>query len=323
VLGRGIAAAPPTPLTRHDSVVTDGPPPGTTQAPGGLTTKTGMVAQGKVGATSWQVTVHPGSTSNDCYDVTFNGSSAIPAGGRCAYVLPRLDGGEPGDLTDSYDGRAVVTTLGVAAASVTYFVVTFTDGQQLKLIPVTVGSHRYVAWAAPEAMTVASLVAHLGTPYADSGRTETAIPFDPPGAIPVFGLWLLPGQAGPPRAHGFVASGTTAGQSWSVTAYEGPWGTCFATSDGSDCLPLRQLTTTAVLASVGAVSGEMTSVGSAAPGVAMLRFTLSDGTAIQVKPVTVGDERLFAFAVGAHLTATRYTAYDAAGQAIATGPVPK
>ena len=39
--------------------------------------------------------------------------------------------------------------LGAVAPDVAYFVLAFTDGQQLKLIPVTVRGHRYVAWVAP------------------------------------------------------------------------------------------------------------------------------------------------------------------------------
>ncbi len=42
------------------------------------------------------------------------------------------------------------------------------DGQQFKLVPVTAGGHRYVAWMAPLSMTIASVTAHLG------GRTPTA-----------------------------------------------------------------------------------------------------------------------------------------------------
>lgn len=85
--------------------------------------------------------------------------------------------------------------LGAVAPDVTYFVLAFTDGQQLKLIPVTVQGRRYVAWVAPASMTVASLAAHLGSPNFDSGQIATAIPFDPPGRAPSFGRWLKPGQA--------------------------------------------------------------------------------------------------------------------------------
>jgi hypothetical protein len=82
-----------------------------------------------------------------------------------------------------------VTTVGEAAPDATYFIVTFTDGQQLKLLPVTVGGHRYIAWMAPLSLAVDSVVAHLGGPYSDSGQTATAVPVERPGRPPAFGRW--------------------------------------------------------------------------------------------------------------------------------------
>ena len=60
----------------------------------------------------------------------------------------------------SGDGAAE-TTVGEATQDVAYFIVNFTDGQQLKLIPVTVGGHRYIAWLAPLSMTVQYVVEEL------------------------------------------------------------------------------------------------------------------------------------------------------------------
>jgi hypothetical protein len=80
-------------------------------------------------------------------------------------------------------------TIGEAATDLAFFVVTFTDGQQLKLIPVTVGGHRYIAWVSPASMTIESVVAHLGGPYNDSGATATAVPIGQPGHRPSFGPW--------------------------------------------------------------------------------------------------------------------------------------
>ena len=83
------SAAPSAPVTgqttapaSHDPVVTDGPPSGTTKAPGGLTSKTGLIAQGTIGGARWQVTVRgPGATNpvaaDPCFTVSFSSASGI------------------------------------------------------------------------------------------------------------------------------------------------------------------------------------------------------------------------------------------------------
>jgi hypothetical protein len=222
-LARGTAATPPAPLTGRsatpaatethpggDSVITDIPPAGATQEADGLTSRNGLIAQGTAGAARWQLTVRaPGKANpepaDSCYTVTM--ATASPSGslgdGSCsdlrAALASMVSGGDPAALTGAGDGTTEVT-VGEAAADVTFFIVTFTDGQQLKLIPVTSGRHRYIGWVAPQRMVVASIRADLGGPYFDSGQIATAVPYDPPGAVPSFGLWLRTGQAAPPRA---------------------------------------------------------------------------------------------------------------------------
>ncbi len=168
-----------------------------------------MVAAGTMGDMKWQVTVsRPGAANpvpaDSCFTVPSPRSATST--GSCN-DLPALLGQRPRQrrqpvaFTGLSDDGTTETTVGEAAADVTYFIVTFTDGQQLKLIPVTAGGHRYIAWIAPLSMTVASVVAHLGGPYSDSGQTATAVPFDLPGQLPVFGLWQQTGQRGAADGH--------------------------------------------------------------------------------------------------------------------------
>ncbi len=62
--------------------------------------------------------------------------------------------------------------------------------------------------------------------------------------------------------------------------------------------------------------------GSAAPGVAELVITLSDGTAVGVTPIALGNERLFAFWVAKGVKPTGWSAFDATGHRIGHGSVP-
>ena len=59
--------------------------------------------------------------------------------------------------------------------------------------------------------------------------------------------------------------------------------------------------------------------GSAAPGVVTLRVSLSNGKSVRVTPVTMGNEQLFAFWIGAGVSPTGWTAYDAAGRVVGNG----
>lgn len=335
----GSASAPPAPLTGHparapsprpsDMAVSAYPAPATTQAPGGLASKTGEIAAGSVGDMGWRVSVVPPGQKNPvpadpCYTITIVAGGDIQ--GPC-YDLPAalgrgLGAAKPAAFTEFLNDGVTATTVGEAAGDVTYFIVTFTDGQQLKLLPVTVGGHRYIAWMAPLSLGIDSVVAHLGGPYSDSGQTAIAVPFEQPGVPPVFGLWQGAGETAPPRDTKVIGAGTTGGPPWKVTAYEGPWGTCFVTDAagpaGAQCVASPKLDTTAILG-WGDVSPVERGLGSAAPGVTAVRITLSNGKTVTAHPVGVGNQDLFAFPTGKGVTPTGWTAYDAAGRQVGTG----
>jgi hypothetical protein len=301
---------------------------------------TGVIARGTIGGAQWSVAISGGGAFSDqaCFSA-FAGSGTGPAARSAGQLLSSCAqdpqtlvsylAGEPAGLTAGTGTEAGGTTtyeaaLGAVAPNVTYLTLDFTDGQQLKLIPVSYLGHRYVAWVAPTSMTVARLTAALGTAHAASGQTETAIPYDAPGGLPVFTLWFKPGQSLPPRASGVIAGGTEGGRVWSVTADEGPWGTCLATSAGdSQCLPQARLGTTEIIAT-GSWGGDVSSMlttGSAAPGVKHVVITLSSHKTVVLTPVTVGNERLFAFRYGKGVSPVRWDAFDASGHDIGHGSV--
>lgn len=332
------AAAPPAPATgqpahpspaKHDPVITAGPSGATTEAPTGLASKTGAVAVGKMGAMAWRLTAdartagNPGSTY--CFSV--NPDPAHINQSSCGSLpdpqLGELSSSSPVSFTGA-GANGVGVTVGEAASTVTYVIVTFTDTQQVKLIPVTVHGHRYIAWAAPLSMQILSIDAHLGGPYNDSGQMTSMVPFYAGGgSAPAFGLWQSAGQPTPPRATGVIGHGTAGGQVWSVTAHEGPWGTCFVAATGGAsvmCVPSAKLGLTELISGVGDMFA-LPEYGSAAPGVASLVIKMSDGTSTRVRSVRVGNENLFALWVGQNVTITGWTTYDASGKQTGTGTI--
>jgi hypothetical protein len=309
------APAPPAPqpaqhTPHHDPLVTDGPA-GTQHGAQGMVSSNGIVAEGHIGASRWQATFSGLCFTTMVSPGTPQGTGSA-LGGSCG-GMPS-PGADPADFQTFSDGT-IEGVLGSAAQDVTYFVLTFTDGQQLKLIPVTWQGTRYVAWVAPASMTIASIAAHLGSPVSDSGQQATAIPLSLPGELPMFGIWLRPGQPVPPRATTIITA-TTGGRSWAVTAYECPWGTCWTdTRNGSGCAMAAPATTTAV---VGRSSPQLI-YGQAAPTVSYLVVTLTDGRTTHVTAAVLGNEKVFAVELASGQTAKRWTAYDATGKPLSSG----
>ena len=330
-----VGSAKPTPGRGHDMVVTAGPPGQTTEAAAGLTDKTGQIAEGAVGDMKWQVAVVPPGqknpvSSDSCFVITINvGASDIM--GSCNDIPARLGVGlgdsKPAAFTELDDNGTTVTTVGEVEADLAFFIVTFADGQQLKLLPVTVGGHRYVAWMAPLSLTIDSVVAHLGGPYFDSGASATAVPYEPSGQQAAFGAWQQPGQRVPARASGRIGGGVTAGHvAWSATGYVGPWGACMgfsasgSSSDSYACIPLTSVRSLAFLGPVPfPVPGLRLVFAVASAGVAKVRITLIGGKVVTARPVTVGGERLFAVAVTGSGGLAGWTMYDAAGHQVGSG----
>jgi hypothetical protein len=323
-LTRSAAAPPPAPqppqhAPHHDPVVTDGPA-GTQHGSQGMVSSNGVVAEGYIGASRWQATFN-----GSCFKTTVSPGSpqgtGSALGGSCG-GMPS-PGADPADFQTFGDGT-IEGVLGSAAQDVTYFVLTFTDGQQLKLIPVTWQGTRYVAWVAPASMTIASIAAHLGSPVFDSGVQATAVPFGAPRKLPLFGIWLRPGQPVPPRAT-TITTGSAGGRSWAVTAYEGPWGTCWTdTQNGAGCAMVAPATTTAVAG--GTITNYPGGVlrlvyGQAAPGVSYLVVTLTNGRTIHVQAAVLGNEKVFAFALTNGQMPKRWAAYDTAGKKLSAGTV--
>jgi len=190
-----------------DPYLTAGLPSGTNRAADGVASGNGQVAVGVVGSTSWQVTVsgprYAAGIATYCY--TLNPAPAGESGAQCSDIAAgstpatKASPANPAWFSESGNGTLGVV-IGVAAPEVTYVVVTFADGQQLKLIPVTVGGHRFIAWVQPldqRALPIARVAAHLGGPYTDGGQVMVTVPVNRGGGPPAFGRWQPQGSPSP------------------------------------------------------------------------------------------------------------------------------
>jgi hypothetical protein len=305
--------AAPAPSAPQDQVIT------VTPGPGG---PSGVIAVGTIGGTRWRLSISD-SFAGGCISGTVGTQDIATGCYQSGMLFPAAPGtplGLQGSSNDNYTMAA-----GVVAANVQYVVCTLIDGQQLKLIPVALGGHRYVAYATPAGVWVTRATAYL-----DNGQELTAVPFLTSGfAIPLFVRWVAPGQREQPRVTAVIGSGRTDGQPWSVTASIGPWGTCLqgeisgapSGGTGASCWPSTQITSTQADGILDDGQGYPLSmlVGSAAPAVTKVKVTLTDGTIVWVPARAAGSEKFWALALSQPQSVRDWAAYDAAGKQVAAG----
>jgi hypothetical protein len=163
-------------------------------------------------------------------------------------------------------------------ADVTYVTVRLGNGAVPTLHPVTVYGTRAVAFAGPVRAEITEVTA-----YSRHGEIAFAVPFN----------W-------PARVSGPIGSGTVQGKAWSATAYLGPRGTCIALADsarpGGGCFQSAPAVAGVVTLNQDSLDPGSTPeiAGGVAPTSATrVVVTQPDGTAVRVRLVTVGDEKLF------------------------------
>jgi hypothetical protein len=316
VVAIGVFAVP---SLLHSSAAGPGPvaPVGpytvTVQAPG-PDSAPGVIALGTIDGKRWQFSA--AKPEGGGQDFTTSG----PAFGGAAAARPgpalAVDSADPVSFSDLVfvDGPVQVQ-YGAVRADVTYVAVRLGNGTVLMLHPVTVYGVRAVAFAIPVGASVVD-----ATAYSRHGSISAAIPLNAPNGVASFGLWLEPGQQGLTRASGRIGSGTVNGRAWSVTAYLGPWGMCIqvpATGITSAfCVP----TASDLHLNSGALEmtgGELSVAAGYAPAsTAWVIVNEPDGTSGNVRPVSVGGQKLFAVRVLTGPNPLTWTAYDSSGHEV-------
>jgi hypothetical protein len=278
----------------------------------------GAIAYGTVNGQWWElVASKPGTEGAGPGQQLVTASGAAFGSSGLADVEPPLtpDPSSPVALTGLQSGTTQCQ-FGAVAADVSYVTVRLGNGIVLTLHPVTVFGARVVAFAVPVGAEIVS-----ATAYSGHGEISTAIPFNDPARLAYFGLWLKPGQRQPARFSGRVGSGSFDGKAWSATAYAGPWGVCVDSSSGggvsgSSCVPVSSGLGTSVMYWTAGTPEVVT--GSAAAQVTRLVVTRPDGSTTQVRPVQVGGQKFFAFAMSAGHKKVRWAAYDSSGGLVAS-----
>jgi hypothetical protein len=316
------AALVAVPALRHTATENPAPSYSATVRPPGPHSTPGLIASGTVNGQRWQIVAgRPGAGGAG------RGQQIFLATG------PALDSGSASTSVPTAAWRSAdpVMFLGLACgptqvqfgevrAGVSVVKVRLGNGSTLTLHPATVWGARMVAFAIPLGAPVIS-----ATAYSQRGGIATAIPFNDASGIASFATWLLPGQHGLDRASGRVGSGSYLGRAWSASAHLGPWGVCLTGqaggSDESGCIGATSAARlgTGVLFWTDGVPA--VAVGSADQSVARIVVTSPEGKTTQMRPVTVGGVRFFAFPFGKGPKPWKWSAYDGSGHVIASDKV--
>ncbi|MGH3176181.1 MAG: hypothetical protein ACRDPF_20260 [Streptosporangiaceae bacterium] len=269
-----------------------------TVRPPGPHSPPGLIASGTVNGQRWQIVAgRPGAGGAGRGQQIFLASGPALESDSVSTSVPTaaLKSKDPVVFLGLSCGPTQVQ-FGKLRADVSSVRIRLGNGSTLTLHPARVWGARMVAFAIPMGVPVVS-----ATAYSAHGAIATAIPFNDPGGMASFGLWLGPGQHGPARASGSIGSGLYRGSTWSATAYVGPWGVCLEamTAAGSGACSCIGATSMSDLGTntMGSSGGGPTAVafGSAGASVARIVVTAPDGKTTTVPPAAVGAFRFFAF----------------------------
>ncbi len=308
-----LVAPPPATRVNHHTV--------SVQAPG-PDSQAGLIASGTVdGQRWWIIADRPGVDGAGAgqQDIIVVGSVVGAPGGADLFVpaLSAADAVDPVSFLTTTGGAAQIL-VGAVRGDVSYVTVRLDDGTVLTLHPVAVYGTRAVALAVPAAARIIS-----ATAYSRHGEIATAIPFSQPGQVALFGAWLKPGQQGIARASAVIFSGRADGYSGRATAHLGPWGICvtFSGPSAPGCIPV---TSPAPGTNVEFWNQDplnyVVGATSAAP-VVRLVFAMPGERSIQVRPVRIGGQKLFAVAFRGTAKSLSWKAYDNSGAVVASGRV--
>jgi hypothetical protein len=301
-----LAGPAPVPGSGHYTV---------TVQPPGRGSPTGLIASGTINGKYWQLVAgKPGAGGATAIDQEIYLSGPALENAMTA-IAPELSPQQEPVAFAEVGILPVEAQYGPVQADVSYVKVTLGNGTVLMLHPVTAYGARVVAFATPMNATIVS-----ATAYSRHGEIATAIPFNEGDGQAFFGIWLKPGVHGIARASGQIGSGTADGDNWSAFAYPGPWGVCIVSVTGSICagVPASTLGTAVMTSTESGTPNLVTGV--ASPSVVRIVVHQPDGTVTQVRPVTVGGQKFFAFSETGGSQKLNWTAYDSSGGVVRASP---
>lgn len=273
-----------------------------------------MIGSGTIDGKRWQlVAQRPGTDGATGNGQCFLARGAVPSDLACfGATAPSGGSGDPVGFASIGSGPAQAL-YGPVAPGVTRVTVTLAGGTMLRLRPTEAYRQRYVAFAIPLPLAIIRVVA-----YSARGEISEAVPFNTAGGDTV-GVWLGPGQPGPPRVTRVIGSGTVDGSAWSQSVHAGPWGYCFTGPTGGCFDTVSRSLGNRVGSVTGGGHGSANwAVGTASAAVSYVRALVSGGRSVTARTVDVGGPRFFAFAIPKGFTLVSVGWYASSGHEVAS-----
>jgi hypothetical protein len=296
-LAHQVARQPPVTRHEHKWILTVDPP--------GPHPPPGLIGWGTINGKRWRISIDASlssGTSSQClYVVQTNGQNP---GSSCGPPINLDQDPSPAQLELEARNDGVSYEYGVVQPDVARVVIALPDDSTLTLRPYRLHGQRWVTFAVPTSLPIAS-----ATAYSNRSELGYAIPYGDK-----FTTWLRPGERGLPRATYVIGSGVASGLARPIILHAGPWGYCFSTSTCTAPLP-RTATNGSFIGSTS--GGGWTILGQASPSVAYVVGTLSDGSTVRARAVDVGGPKLWAWAIPRGRYLRRVVFYSASGHQIA------
>ncbi|HEY4852839.1 MAG TPA: hypothetical protein VII22_18795 [Streptosporangiaceae bacterium] len=279
--------------------------PTVTVDPVGPNSPRGLIGWGTVDGKRWRMIAQPpGAQGGGKNEQCFQPSGAV-ADLVCGPVpAPLRNGADPASFS-SVGANGTQVQFGGVAPDVAYINVTLADGRLLVLHPALAYGQREVAFAAPQSLGIARVVA-----YSRQAELAYSVPFNS-GSGAVISAWLRPGQRGLPRGTYKIGSGET--------VHVGPWGYCLTGVTqlclGSEWRSLGNVANGRLGVGPG---GADRAFGTATAAVDHVRVYLSGGITLTARAVDCGGPRFYAYVVPKGHKALRVAYYSASGHLLAS-----
>jgi hypothetical protein len=191
----------------------------------------------------------------------------------------------------------------------------------LRLTPVSWGYSHWIGVVLPDGVPAGRAVV-----YTKQGRE---LAYSVPFGDNEFTVWWAPGQKGPARVTRTIGAGVIDGHRWRAAAAFGPWGYCYTSVGGSDCIDSTtnpEMLRPGTLASpleCGPVDNTRVNAGAPITGIATVArdvgtvvLKYSNGTSASFPSTQVSGGRSLGYSIPAHVNVVRSVEYSPSGQVV-------
>jgi hypothetical protein len=271
----------------------------------------GQIARGTIDGQRWQVRLMSGKSWNGIWQCAPDRRWATDCQIGFGYLWKRHF---PFRADPVFFGEASNPDLVARVRpDVTVLDARLSDGDVVRLWPVTAYGRRWIGLVLPDGVSVDKVTAYSG-----SREIAHSVPYIAAYGRYSFLTWLRPGDPGPARATRVVDATVVPGDMLNV----GPWGTCIGYPSAYSCWPVGYRVTDWAQVYPNDSITPHSSVIAVRPDAAYLLLTLTNHRTMRVPVVKGSGVGFVAVKVLAHPSIARWALFNAAGDRLSGGNGP-